>query len=177
MLGNWNRRREPRQGISLHYDQSANDKSAVHWLTQHPDCKLSYTKIILDDGKVVQVAPDDARQWSEGQCRPSVPKFTYKDANSAFYAVCIAAKNGEKIKVPQFNSLVEECFEYFMLEGWRSSEVWRITSHELEAWPRGRKVDIAGTAFINGKLNPNYPTCDLNAVREAVRLKLVQRGV
>ncbi len=172
MLGNWNRLREKRQGISLHYDASASDKSAVEWLTANPLCKVSYTKLILDDGKVVQIAPDNARQWSEGNCRPSSSLFTYKDANSAFYGVCIAATNGDKITQKQFDSLVNVCIEYFKAEKWTTNEVWRITSHELEAWPRKRKVDISGTQTLNGRPNKNYPVCDLGAVRLEVEKRL-----
>lgn len=168
MLGNWNRLREKRQGISLHYDASANDAGAVDWLVNDTRCKVSYTKLILDDGRVVRVAPDNVRQWSEGVCRPSSDKFTYKDANSAFYALCVAATNGDKIKPLQYKALVAECVSYFKLEGWGESDVWRITTHSAEAWPRERKVDIAGTSFIRGVPNPNYPLCDIESVRHDV---------
>lgn len=161
MLGNWNKRREARQGISLHYDGSAGDKGAVAWLTKDERCKLSYTRIVLDDGTIVQVAPDDARQWSEGACRPSSVLFTYKDANSALYGLAIAAKGTDKITQPQFDSLVRVCVEWFKKNGWSRSETWRITTHQDEAWPRGRKIDIAGP-------NKNDPVCDVNLVRKAV---------
>lgn len=172
MLGNWNRLREPRQGISLHYDASASDAGAVEWLTEDERCHVSYTKLILDDGKVVEIAPENARQWSEGVCRPSSSKFTYKDANSAFYGIAIAATNGDKIKPAQFESLVVECVALFKKHGWGKHEVWRITSHEKEAWPRKRKVDIAGTPFINQVRNTNYPVCDLLKVRASVMERL-----
>lgn len=141
-LGNWNRLREARQGVALHYDGSANDRGAESWLTRNEACKVSYHRLVLDGGQVVNVAPDDARAWAMGPCRPSSGRFTYADANSAFYSWCVAARPGDTITEVQRDVLIALCVYAFQREGWPLTETWRITDHASEAWPRGRKVDI-----------------------------------
>lgn len=141
-LGNWNRRTEPRQGICLHYDGSASDPGAVTWLMRDPACKVSYNKLVLDDGRIVTITPEDARAWHAGVCRPASEQLRYRDANSALYGYAIAAKPGDTASVAQRDALVRLCVETFEREGWSRQETWRITEHALEAWPRGRKVDL-----------------------------------
>lgn len=140
-LGNWNKLVEKRLGIMAHYDDSSSDAGAVEWMLRDPRCKLSYNVLVLDDGTVVQVAPENARAWHAGVCRPSDPDhMPYKDANSAFYGIAVAASGKDKITEPQKQALIELCVRLMKKHGW--TEPWCITSHALEAWPRGRKVDI-----------------------------------
>ena len=141
MADNWGVLREKRLGVMLHYDGSASDAGALSWF-KHPDCKVSYNKLVLDPGNVVQIAPDDKRAWHAGICRPSTPDLVYADANSAFYGLCIAARPGDPFHLPQKGTMIRLMVEYFQTEGWPLSESWRLTSHHLEAWPRERKVDI-----------------------------------
>jgi N-acetyl-anhydromuramyl-L-alanine amidase AmpD len=142
VLGNWGELREDRIGVMLHYDGSASDPGAVYWLTKDPACKVSYNTLVLDDGKVVQVAPDDKRAWHAGVCRPSDPRMAYRDANSAFYGISIAAKPGDAVPLTQWGTLLRLVVERFQKHGWPLTDTWRLTSHHLEAWPRGRKSDI-----------------------------------
>lgn len=141
-LGNWNRRREPRVGVMLHYDGSANDAGAVAWLTRDPRCKVSYNVLVLDDGSIERITPEDARAWHAGACRPSSDQLGYRDANSAFYGFCIAARPGDRVSDAQCTALVRLCVAAFRTQGWPLSDAWRITEHRVEAWPRGRKVDL-----------------------------------
>lgn len=141
-MPNWGTLREPRKGVMLHYDGSASDAGAVAWLRDDPRCKVSYNKLMLDNGEVVQIAPDDKRAWHAGVCKPSAPRLPYTDANSAFYGVAIAAKPGDAVPLTQYGTLIRIVVEYFQKHGWPLSETWRLTSHHLEAWPRGRKADI-----------------------------------
>lgn len=161
MSGNWNSRREPRVGIMLHYDGSLSDPGAVAWLRDDPRCRVSYNYLILDDGTRVQIAPEEARAWHAGVCRPSSDRLPYHDANSAFLGVAIAATPPDRVQPRQFAEVVQLCQEYFRVRGWSLVETWRIVGHETEAWPRGRKIDPRGP-------NPAQPVLDVGLVRSAV---------
>jgi N-acetyl-anhydromuramyl-L-alanine amidase AmpD len=142
--GNWNNKPyESRKGIMMHYDASASDAGAVEFLLRSPACKASYNKLILDDGTVVDIAPDTARAWHAGNCRPSSGVLPYKDANSAFYGVAFAATYGSAITEVQFAAAVRVLVAYMRNHKWTDVER-HITDHAAEAWPRGRKVDIGG---------------------------------
>lgn len=148
---------QKRIGVGLHYDQSQNDKGAVAWFND-PRCEVSYQWLVTDDGYAHRLAPDTARAYHMGVCNPSNPKLPYKDANSAFYGIAIAAKDGDVCTPQQFNTVVRLCVGYFVENGWK--EVDRITGHSAEASPRGRKVDPEGTGKI--------PVLSVEKVRQAV---------
>ncbi len=130
----------------VHYDASASDPGAVHWLTQDPACQVSYTVLVLDDGRVVRIAPDDARAWHAGVCTPSDPThLPYRDANSAFYGLAFAARRGDTITTPQLNAALAQVARWFAAEGWPRHETWRLTDHRTETrLPSGahRKPDL-----------------------------------
>lgn len=158
--GNWNTLYERRKGVCLHFDASASDAGAVEFLLRDPACKTSYNKLILDDGTVVEIAPDHARAWHAGVCRPSEHVPTYKDANSAFYGVAFAARGKDVVTQAQFRTAVRVVTQYMRQHGW--TDVQRhITDHATEAWPRGRKTDIRG---LEG--------ASLETIRAAVRTAL-----
>lgn len=153
---------EPRAGIMLHYDASASDAGAVAWLTRDPRCRVSYQWLVLDSGAVVAVAPDSARAWHAGVCRPSNPEqLRYADANSAFYGIAIAARAGERATPAQLAAVVDLCHELVGRHGWER-ELWRIVGHDTEAWERGRKQDPTGPHTAR-------PVLSVQAVREAVQ--------
>jgi N-acetylmuramoyl-L-alanine amidase len=152
-LSNWGKLREPRIGIMMHYDGSASDRGAVQWLKHDRRAKVSYTYLVLDDGTIVEIAPEDARAWHAGACRPSRSDLRYRDANSAFYGIALAAKPGDKATPAAFAAVVVLCRRLMKQHGW--TEPWRITTHKAEAWPRGRKIDPDGVL-------------DVEAVRKAV---------
>jgi N-acetyl-anhydromuramyl-L-alanine amidase AmpD len=145
----YNELREPRVGVMIHFDASGNDLSAVGWF-RDPTCKVSYQKLVLDDGSYVTIAPDTKRAWHAGVCRPSNDLLKYTDANSAFYGVSIASN--EKVESTALQMLTAAALArfYFELEGWSLDQIWRVVGHDTEAWPRGRKVDPTGF----DKLNP-----------------------
>lgn len=165
MLGNWNTRREDRIGVMLHYDASSSDRGAVEWLTRNPKCKVSYNWLVTDEGAIHSVAPYEARAWHAGACRPSSTKLKYKDANSAFFGIAIAARDGEVATHEQFTSVVRLTMALFKAQGWTDADIYRITSHHLEAWPRGRKQDIIGP-------DPENPVLCLDTVRDEVAARL-----
>lgn len=149
--------KEDRQGVILHYDASASDKGAIGWLEDDDRVRVSYHYLVLDDGRILQVAPPTVRAWHAGVCRPSDSRFTYRDANSAFYGVSIAATDGDVATSAQVTSVARLCQYLFWLEGWDTDETWRITGHDAEAWERGRKVDPKGTKAV--------PVLDVQVIR------------
>jgi len=157
---NWDKLTARRIGVMLHYDSSTVDDWGIHWLTKDPRCKVSYNFAVRDNGVVVEVAPQEARAWHAGVCRPSRPALLYKDANAAFYGVAITAKAGDTATPLQLAGVVSLCRRLFTLNGWPLADTWRIVSHSSEAWPRGRKVDCEG----QGKV----PVLDPESVRLAL---------
>lgn len=162
---NWGALLEPRMGIMLHYDESASDDGAIEWMLFDERCRVSYNWLILDDGTVRDIAPVDNRAWHAGVCRPSDPeRMPYKDANSAFYGIAVAAKHTEKATTLQFLCVLELCVALCKRHGWGPDDLHRITSHRAEAWPRGRKDDPDGAHGV---------VLDCEAVRAAVRARLI----
>jgi N-acetyl-anhydromuramyl-L-alanine amidase AmpD len=144
--GPWGKLREPRQGICAHYDASASDLGAVSWLLFDPACTVSYNDLILDDGTVVTVAPENARAWHLGNGRPSHRLMRYVDGNSALYGIAIAARDGESATWEQERAFAALVRRRCARHRWDlAREPWRLTDHAAEAWPRGRKVDVRGT--------------------------------
>lgn len=131
----------------LHFDGSANDRGGVAWMSD-PRFEFSYQFLVTDDGVAHRVAPDDARAYHAGVCRPSPHVPPYADANSAFYGVAIAATDGDVATPAQIRTVVRLCIAYFVKHGWGGNETHRITGHATEAWPRGRKHDPEGTGAI-----------------------------
>ncbi len=72
----------PRCGIMLHYDDSSSDQGALEWF-RDPRCTNGYTWLVLDDGRVVELADPGMRTPHAGPCL--VP-----NANSRFYGLCQA---------------------------------------------------------------------------------------
>ncbi len=161
-MGNYNALREPRLGVMLHYDDSASDAGAVEWLLHDPRCHVSYNLLVLDGGKVVEIAPLTHRAWHAGICRPSDVRLTYRDANSAFFGVAIAADGTDVATSAQKQAVATICRTLFKRHGWdETTDVWRIVGHDTEAWPRGRKIDPAGS-------DPHHPVLSVMEIRGLV---------
>lgn len=164
MMANWNSLREPRMGCMLHYDASTSDSGAVAWLLHDPRCKVSYNFLILDDGRMVAIAPPEARAWHAGICRPSVPRLAYRDANSAFYGLSLAATVGEVGTAAAKQAMVDLIRALFGRHDWDTqTDGWRIVGHASEAWPRGRKIDPTGP-------DPAHPVLSVGEIREMLRV-------
>jgi hypothetical protein len=58
----------PRGGIMLHYDDSSRDDWAVEWFSD-PRCTNGYTWLVLDDGRVVELADPAHRTPHAGACK------------------------------------------------------------------------------------------------------------
>ncbi len=139
----WGTPREPRIGVMLHYDASVSDAGAVNWFS-HPDCRVSYQLLVLDDGSFVRIAPDDARAWHAGRCRPSDSRLTYRDANSAFYGIAAATNDKVDVTPLQTATIAFLTRRYFDRHGWPLTDVWRITGHRNEAGFRGKSDPEGG---------------------------------
>ena len=159
----------PREGIMLHYDDSSRDDWAVAWFSD-PRCTNGYTWLVLDDGRVVELADPAMRTPHAGPCRTPL-------ANSRFYGIA-AATNGLVLATPaQLDAIVRICKALFTHHGWtRETVARRITGHDREAvwtpqytarrelWGRpGRKVDPTG------QRPDRKPIVDVAEVRRRVK--------
>jgi N-acetylmuramoyl-L-alanine amidase-like protein len=169
-----------RRGIMLHYDDSSRDDWALEWF-QDPRCKNGYTWLVLDDGRLVELADPARRTPHAGACL--VPK-----ANSVFYGIS-AATNGLVPATPaQLERIVGACVALFRYHGWPVTQVPdRIVGHDAQAvwtpqytraagipesrarllWGTlGRKVDPTGVRADARKI------IDVSAVQAEVALRL-----
>jgi hypothetical protein len=159
---NYNRIREPRVGVMLHYDGSTSDRGAVNWLLHDPRCHVSYNWLVLDHGALVPIAPSGSRAWHAGVCKPSLG-LVYKDANSAFYGLSLAATVGETATEDAKATIAKHCLTLFRHHGWEpATDGWRIVSHASEAWPRGRKIDPVGPDQL-------HPVLSVEEIRDRVQ--------
>ena len=158
---NANALREDRMGVLVHYSDG-DYASTVEWC-KDPVSKVSYNTCIGPDGQIASIVPYDMRAWHAGVCRTSNPdQLPYHDANSAFEG--LALSGGPQFGPPtdaQVSTLVTLIKARFAANGWDTSETWRITGHDIEAWPRGRKEDPTGP-------DRSQPWLSLDAVRDAV---------
>lgn len=158
-------RSEKPVGIMIHFDDSSSDASGLQWF-HDPACHVSYNRLYFDDGTVAQITPTmECAAWHAGVCRPSATNLPYKGANSAFYGLAIAADNDDVVTPKQLKSLAADCVAIFKYHGWSKDELYRITGHDAEAWPRGRKVDPTGTI-------PTKPVLRVEDLRKVVSVSL-----
>jgi N-acetyl-anhydromuramyl-L-alanine amidase AmpD len=162
----------PRYGVMLHYDDSARDDWAVQWFSS-PNCTYGYTWLVLDDGRVIELADPGFRTLHAGPClRPN--------ANSVHYGIAVAT-NGTTLATPaQVQSIVDCTAALFAFHHWSADSVTdRIVGHDAQAiwtaaytknpalWGKlGRKVDPTGTRA------DRVPIIDIDAVRRAVAARL-----
>lgn len=155
---NFRELKEERQGVMLHYDGSRDDEAALKWF-RDPEFKYSYNHIVFDDGSFLEMAPSDKRAFHAGYCRGHrrdlYPDVRYRDANSAFYGLCAAAKPRDTITPAQMATMAALVRRYFQRHGWRlPTECWRITTHSAEAI---YKRDHAHAGELGRKLDPEGP--------------------
>lgn len=147
---NFNALRQSRFGVMLHFDDSSSDDSAVQWF-RDPACQVSYNRLYLDDGRVVQIVPTDARAWHAGVCRVT---SDVHDANSAFYGLSAATDTRHPVTPQQMEAICRDAAALFVRHGWPAADVERrIVGHEdwavfpaghPKAGQLGRKIDPTG---------------------------------
>ena len=162
----------PRTGLMLHYDDSSRDDWAVAWF-EDPRCTNGYTWLVLDDGRVIELADPAFRTPHAGACK--TPR-----ANSRFYGVA-AATNGQVLATEeQLASIARVCVAVSRFHGWTVDSIAsRIVGHDREAiwtpaytrvrelWGRvGRKLDPTGLRL------DDRPIIDLKDVTERIQHSL-----
>lgn len=142
-----------RRGVMLHYDDSSRDDWAVAWFND-PRCTNGYTWLVLDDGRVVELADPGCRTPHAGPCRTRL-------ANSVFYGIAAATNGLVPATDEQLASIVRLCAALYAHHAWPRDSVSeiraRLVGHDEEAiwtpaytarrerWGRlGRKVDPTG---------------------------------
>jgi N-acetyl-anhydromuramyl-L-alanine amidase AmpD len=143
----------PRRGIMLHYDASSRDDWAVEWFDDQR-CTNGYTWLVLDDGRVIELADPGMRTPHAGPCLTPM-------ANSAFYGIAAATNGLVPATEAQLASIVALCAALVRYHGWTlgagGSHEARIVGHDeraiwtpaytarRELWGTlGRKVDPTG---------------------------------
>jgi N-acetyl-anhydromuramyl-L-alanine amidase AmpD len=162
----------PRRGIMLHYDDSSRDDWALEWF-EDPRCRNAYTWLVLDDGRVVELADPAKRTQHAGPCITPM-------ANSVFYGVAAATNGLVLVSEAQRDAIVGLCVSIARHHGWKKESVARrIIGHDAQAiwtpdttpyrerWGRlGRKVDPTG-------IRPDkQPIIDVAAIRRLVSRSL-----
>jgi N-acetyl-anhydromuramyl-L-alanine amidase AmpD len=143
----------PRGGIMLHYDDSSRDDWAVAWFSD-PRCTNGYTWLVLDDGRVVELADPGMRTPHAGPCLT-------RCANSFYYGIA-AATNGQVLATEaQLSSIAALGAAIVRHHGWAfesdAGRAARVVGHDAQAiwtaaytarrslWGKtGRKVDPTG---------------------------------
>ena len=136
----------PRCGIMLHYDDSSSDVSALEWFTD-PRCTNGYTWLVLDDGRVVELADPGMRTPHAGPCRTS-------NANSRFYGIAAATNGSVCATEQQLDAIARVCTAVCRYHQWVTpvlvghdeQAIWTAlytTTRALWGTP-GRKVDPTG---------------------------------
>jgi N-acetyl-anhydromuramyl-L-alanine amidase AmpD len=149
----------------LHYDDSSRDDWAVEWFSD-PRCTNGYTWLVLDDGRVIELADPALRTPHAGPCLTP-------NANSSYYGIA-AATNGSTLSTDaQLNAIVRCVTALFAFHTWPICDAeHRVVGHDAQAvWTAaytnnralwgtlGRKVDPTGTRA------DRRPIIDVAAVR------------
>lgn len=148
-----------RRGIMLHFDDSSSDASGEEWF-HDPKCHVSYNRLFLDDGSVVQITPSiESAAWHAGVC-------TVPNANRAYYGLAAATDTKTPVTTKQFESIAHDCAVLFDLNKWPTSLITtKIVGHEdLACFANGklgRKIDPTG-------LHPDAPILSTMLVRHRV---------
>ena len=147
----------PRGGLMLHYDDSSRDDWAVEWFSD-PRCTNGYTWLVLDDGRVVELADPGRRTPHAGPCR-------LQNANSVCYGVA-AATNGRVLATEaQVTAIVRICTAVVRHHQWVSTSVAdvrrRILGHDEQAiWTRAYTTDRARWGRLGRKVDPTGTRAD-----------------
>lgn len=163
-------------GVMVHFDDSASDRSGEGWF-KDPDCKFGYNRYYLDNGDVVQLTPSMAEAaYHAGPCAT-------RNANSHYYGLAIAAKDGDTVTPKQLDTLVADILRILAFHDEWGAEpadrVARVVGHEEQAvftkkdyptkpekWGKlGRKCDPTGTRADRPVLAPS-------ALRDVLRQHL-----
>ena len=175
----------PRRGVMLHYDDSSDDESSLAWF-KDPRCSNGYTWLVLDDGRLIELADPAYRTPHAGPCL--MPR-----ANSAYYGIAAATNGLVPATRAQVDTIIDVCAALFRYHAWGDSLVGtRIVGHDAQAiwtleqtrlagipdakgrylWGKlGRKVDPTGQRRDGQKI------LDVDEVRDRVRVQLLKDAI
>jgi N-acetyl-anhydromuramyl-L-alanine amidase AmpD len=175
----------PRRGVMLHYDDSSDDESSLAWF-KDPRCTNGYTWLVLDDGRLIELADPAYRTPHAGPCL--MPR-----ANSAYYGIAAATNGLVPATRAQVDTIIDVCVALFRYHAWGDSLVGtRIVGHDAQAiwtleqtrlagipdakgrylWGKlGRKVDPTGQRRDGRKI------LDVEEVRDGVRVQLLKDAI
>ena len=131
-----------RAGVMLHYDDSSRDAWAVEWFMD-PRCTNGYTWLVLDDGRVVELANPLLRTPHAGACR--VP-----NANSLYYGIAVATNGLVPATAAQRDMIVRLCARLARAHDWDRRGSW-ITGHDTMAIWTPKATRAAGYADAHGR--------------------------
>jgi N-acetyl-anhydromuramyl-L-alanine amidase AmpD len=137
----------------LHYDDSSRDDWAVEWFSD-PRCTNGYSWLVLDDGRVVELADPAMRTPHAGPCRTPM-------ANSVYYGIAAATNGLVPATEAQLRSIAALGAAVIRQHQWVCRSITdlesRVVGHDKQAiwtaaytrrrelWGRtGRKVDPTG---------------------------------
>jgi hypothetical protein len=149
----------------LHYDDSTRDDWAVDWF-QDPRCTNGYTWLVLDDGRVIELADPAFRTPHAGPCLTPC-------ANSAFFGIAAATNGLVPATDAQLDSIARICDAVCRLHGWAAESIGeRIVGHDAEAiWTPDTTADRARWGKLGRKIDPTgirpdgRPIIDVPAIR------------
>jgi N-acetyl-anhydromuramyl-L-alanine amidase AmpD len=162
----------PRCGIMLHYDDSSRDDWAVEWFLDSR-CTNGYTWLVLDDGRVVELADPSMRTPHAGPCLTP-------NANSAFYGIA-AATNGLVLATEaQLSSIAALCAALWRCHDWPADAVaTRIVGHDEQAiWTQAYTSERTLWGHVGRKVDPTgrrpdgRPIIDLTQLKSRITLEL-----
>ena len=155
-----------RRGIMLHYDDSSSDAGALEWF-RDPRCNNGYTWLVLDDGRVVELADPGMRTPHAGACLTPM-------ANSRFYGIAAATNGSVCATAQQVGSIVRLCSAIVRFHKWANpvlvghdeQAVWTAKyTPRRSLWGKvGRKVEPTG------RRPDGAPVLDVHAVKQQVLL-------
>ena len=154
-----------RRGIMLHYDDSSSDRSSLEWF-HDSRCTNGYTWLVLDDGRVIELADPGMRTPHAGACLTPM-------ANSAFYGIAAATNGSVLVTEKQEASITRLCAALIRHHHWVNpiivghdeQAVWTpaYTSRRSLWGTTGRKVDPTG------RRPDGVPVLDTAKTRSAVK--------
>jgi N-acetyl-anhydromuramyl-L-alanine amidase AmpD len=161
-----------RGGIMLHYDDSSRDDWAVQWFDD-PRCTNGYTWLVLDDGRVIELADPAYRTPHAGACRTPC-------ANSVFYGIAAATNGLVPATDVQVASMVRVATAVARFERWAGESIAdRIVGHDAQAiWTPAYTSDRALWGKTGRKVDPTgvrpdgRPIIDLHDVTQRIQQSL-----
>ena len=161
----------PRGGIMLHYDDSSRDDWAVEWFDD-PRCTNGYTWLVLDDGRVVELADPAMRTPHAGACKT-------KNANSLYYGIAAATNGLVPATDAQLASIIDLCVAVARHHRWTPSSIAdRVVGHDEQAiWTSVNTPVRALWGTTGRKRDPRGLRADGRPIIDVARVKTTLTSV